>query len=138
MIYSIPRMLFGLEKISGDTDKASTALLLARGKDFPFFKWKLSKCRYSSVSSVISCAYWYSKPISPHSLPKWSTSVTPSLSRSVTAPLAKYSALPSAKYTGSSNTASAPQESAMRQRAYLSTMAGSPLCTKSPLRTTMI
>ena len=55
-----------------------------------------------------------------------------------TEPSAKVSALPVDTVTGSSNTASAPDERTDFALKYLSIIAGSPLCTKLPLIRIMI
>ena len=134
-------MLLGAFKrfsVSFSGKSAATARALAAGKEQPCFRKTFSIDWYEQDSLAIMRAQSKISGRSPHSLPKCSVSTTPSLSIRDTAPCAKYSALPRAKYTGSSKTRSAPFASAIRQRWYLSTMAGMPRCTKSPLRTTTI
>ncbi len=56
----------------------------------------------------------------------------PSPSSTATPPSANQSAVRTANSAGSSNTASAPDESAIRARAHFDSAAGSPRCVKCP------
>ena len=73
--------------------------------------------------------------MSPHSLPKESTSATPVAASSSTAPRAKVSAEDTAHTVGSSSTRSAPPSRASRARVHLSAAAGRPPWVQWPLMT---
>ena len=140
--YSTPKILLGEE--SRKAKSSSTAFLSARSlataKVKPSAVALLSSSRNTSGSSLSKRATFIKRPESAlsSSAPKQRQSTTPSESRTETPPEAKNSAEPQAFCTGISTTRSAPANRAIRALIYLSTTAGSPRCTKSPLIHTII
>ena len=131
--YSMPSVLLGWDSSAASTgdNSAETARCRAAAKLSP----RVSSAFKSGVSSGRSSARAHrsSAALSPHSLPKASTSKSPVAVSVSTPPRAKPSAELTAHGRGSSSTRSAPLSTAASARAYRRRRAKSPRCTKSPL-----
>ena len=136
--YSMPSVLLGLDSsaASSAASRAETARCLAAAKLSPWASAAFRSGGRAGLSSAFAARRMAA--LSPHSLPKASTSNIPVPVSTSMPPRATPSAELTAHGRGSSSTRSAPLRTAASARACRRTRAKSPRWTKSPLMAQMI